>query len=454
MNKLAKRAWFALALAAVLAVGLVTIFVRYFLHASDWVTFQSSPHVYSNGVLDSGIITDRNGTTLLDATNGLDYAEDSELRKAALHLLGDRAGNISAFLLDRYGDELIGYNAFTGAYHYGSGSGKMRLTVSAEAQKAAYLALNGRKGAVGVYNYKTGEILCAVSTPTFDPDNVPDISADPETYDGVYFNRFFHGSYPPGSVFKLVTATAALECIDGIESRTFHCEGSVEIGGQTVVCNGWHGDIGFEQALAKSCNVAFAEIAVELGADTLTRYAERLGVTQSLSFDGLTTASGSFDLSTADRYQTAWAGVGQFTDQINPCQYMTLMGAIANGGKAAQPYLVSRVAYGKSTQYEAETESASRVMQQETADTLAEMMHYAVVNIYGEWYFSGLYAGAKSGTAEVREGEAPNAVLAGFTQDERYPLAFVVVVENGGSGSSTCTPIIKQVLDACIISME
>lgn len=454
MNKLAKRAWFALALAAVLAVGLVTIFVKYFLHASDWVTFQSSPHVYSNGVLDSGVITDRNGTTLLDASDGLQYAESSDLRKATLHLLGDRAGNISAFLLNEYSDELIGFNSLSGTYHLRSGSGKMRLTISAEAQKAAYLALDGRKGTVGVYNYKTGEILCAVSAPSFDPDNVPDISADPDAYDGVYFNRFFHGSYPPGSVFKLVTATAALECIDNIESRTFYCEGSVDIDGQTVVCNGWHGEIGFEQALAKSCNVAFSEIAVELGADTLSQYAEQLGITDSLSFDGLTTSSGHFDLSQSDRYQTGWAGVGQFTDQINPCQFMTLMGAIANGGVAAQPYLVAQVEYGKSTQYEAESRSLERVMTQKTAERLAGMMHYSVVNIYGEWYFSGLYAGAKSGTAEVAEGEEPNAVFAGFVQDETYPLAFVVVVENGGSGSSTCTPIVKQVLDACIVSMN
>ena len=84
----------------------------------------------------------------------------------------------------------------------------MALTVSADVQRTALAALDGRKGTVGVYNYKTGEILCAVSSPTYDPDDVPDVEGNPETYEGVYVNRFLHATYTPGSVFKLVTAAA------------------------------------------------------------------------------------------------------------------------------------------------------------------------------------------------------------------------------------------------------
>ena len=80
-------------------------------------------------------------------------------------------------------------------------------------------------------------------------------------------------------------------------------------------------------------------------------------------------------------------------------------------------------------------------------------MHYNVVNNYGEWYFSGLYAGAKSGTAERGEGLTSNALLTGFVQSEDYPLAFVVVIEGGGAGSTACTPVIRQVLDACVVAM-
>lgn len=454
MNKLAKRAWFALALAGVLLVGLVVIVVRYFKDSPDWVTFQNNPHVYNNGVMDSGTIVDRDGTVLLDATDGRSYAESETVRKAMLHLLGDTQGNITPYLLNEYGDKLIGFDRINGTHHNSSDSGELRMTLSADVQRTALNALNGQKGAVGVYNYKTGEVLCMVSSPTFDPLNVPDVNADPERYDGVYINRFLHSTYAPGSTFKLVTAAAALSEMDDLQSRTFHCEGSARIGSETVVCNGVHGDVTFPQALAQSCNVAFAQLARELGPEVLTRYVERIGITDSISFDGLDTKRGQFDLSDATTYEAAWAGVGQYTDQINPCQFMVFMGAIANGGEAALPHLVESITFGSKEKYRAETEMTDRILSRETADALAEAMHYAVVTNYGEWNFGGLYAGAKSGTAERGEGQAANALFAGFVQDPDYPLAFFVVVEGGGSGSATCTPIVQQVLNACIAAMQ
>ncbi|MDD6643509.1 MAG: penicillin-binding transpeptidase domain-containing protein [Firmicutes bacterium] len=454
MNKLAKRAWFALALAGVLLVGLLVIVVRYFKDSPDWVTFQNNPHVYNNGVMDSGTVVDRDGTVLLDATDGRSYADSETLRKAMLHLLGDTEGNITPYLLNEYGDELIGFDRINGTHHTGSGSGELRMTLSADVQRTALNALNGQKGAVGVYNYKTGEVLCMVSSPTFDPLNVPDVNADPERYDGVYVNRFLHATYAPGSTFKLVTSAAALSEMDDLQTRTFHCEGSAQIGSETVICNGVHGDVTFEQALAQSCNVAFAQLAQELGPEVLTRYVARIGITDSIAFDGLTTKRGHFDLSDATTYEAAWAGVGQYTDQINPCQFMVYMGAIANGGEAALPHLVESVTFGGKEKYSAETEMTDRILSRQTADALAEAMHYAVVTNYGEWNFGGLYAGAKSGTAERGEGQAADALFAGFVQDPDYPLAFFVVVEGGGSGSAACTPIVQQVLNACIAAMQ
>ena len=455
MNKIAKRAWFTMVLAGVLAVGMLGVIARYFTQADTWVAFLSSPYIYrGENSPNRGTVVDRNGTLLLDMTNGRSYAESETLRKAMLHLLGDSEGNITPYLLNEYGDELIGFDRINGTHHTGAGSGRLQMTLSADVQRAALSALSGQKGTVGVYNYKTGEVLCMVSSPTYDPLNVPDVAGNPETYEGVYINRFLHAVYAPGSTFKLVTAAAALSEISDIQSRTFYCEGRAQVGSETVICNGVHGEISFEQALAKSCNVAFAQIAEELGPEVLTEYVKRIGITDSFSFDGLQTKSGHFDVSDATTFEAAWAGVGQYTDQINPCQFMTFMGAIANGGKAAIPYLVKEVSFGGKEKYHAETEMTERLISADTADTLAEMMHYAVVNTYGEWYFSGLYAGAKSGTAERGEGLAANALFAGFVQDADYPLAFIVVVEGGGSGSSVCTPIVRQVLDACMIAME
>ena len=442
MNKLAKRAWFAYFLAAAMLVGVLVIVVRYFVNGPDWMPFQND-----------GVIVDRSGTVLMDNTQGRTLADDATVRASMLQILGDNEGYITPYLLNEYGDELAGFNRISGTRHMGDGEGRMTLTLSASVQRAALNALNGQHGTVGVYNYKTGEILCMVSSPTYDPWNVPDVEGNPEQYNGVYVNRFLHSAYAPGSTFKLVTAAAALERISDIEDRTFYCEGSAQIGSETVICNGVHGTINFQQALCQSCNVAFAQIADELGADVLTDYAQRFGVTDSLSFDGFVTKSGNFDLSEATAYEAAWAGVGQYTDQINPCQYMTFMGAIANGGQAATPYLVDKVTYGSKTKYEAKTEMGDKVLSASAADTLAEMMHYNVVNNYGEWYFSGLYAGAKSGTAERGEGLTSNALLTGFVQSEDYPLAFVVVIEGGGAGSTACTPVIRQVLDACVVAM-
>ena len=442
MNKLAKRAWFAYFLAAAMLVGMLVIVVRYFVNGPDWMPFQND-----------GVIVDRSGTVLMDNTQGRTLADDATVRASMLQILGDNEGYITPYLLNEYGDELAGFNRISGTRHMGGGEGRMTLTLSASVQRAALNALNGQHGTVGVYNYKTGEILCMVSSPAYDPWNVPDVEGNPEQYNGVYVNRFLHSAYAPGSTFKLVTAAAALERISDIEDRTFYCEGSAQIGSETVICNGVHGTINFQQALCQSCNVAFAQSADELGANVLTDYAQRFGVTDSLSFDGFVTKSGNFDLSEATAYEAAWAGVGQYTDQINPCQYMTFMGAIANGGQAATPYLVDKVTYGSKTKYEAKTEMGDKVLSASAADTLAEMMHYNVVNNYGEWYFSGLYAGAKSGTAERGEGLTSNALLTGFVQSEDYPLAFVVVIEGGGAGSTACTPVIRQVLDACVVAM-
>ncbi len=454
MNKLSKRAWLTMCLALVLLGGVFLIVIRYSIYAPDWAAYRSiATATGKTETVTAYAVTDRNGTLVLTEENGRTYHAKANVRKSMIHILGDKYRWIDRVLFREYGDELSGFNRITGTYNSQNAKGNLKLTVSAQVQAAAQDALAGRKGVVGVYNYKTGEILCMLSSPNYDPDNVPAIDGDDPAFEGVYVNRFVSSLYIPGSTFKLVTAAAALEQIEDIRNRDFYCEGAVVIGGETIVCNSSHGDISFRGAIARSCNVVFAEVAVELGADVLTRYAKEMGVADSYSFDGYTTARGSIDLEAAGHQSIAWAGIGQYTDLINPCQFMVLMGAIANEGKAAKPYLVKEVAFGEKTEYEAKTIMTGRLLEEDTARELAELMHYAVTNTYGEWNFAGLYAGAKSGTAEQGNGEASDALLTGFVQDEDYPLAFVVIVEGGGYGSTTCAPIIRQVLDACVVAM-
>lgn len=212
MKKVSRRALFALALAVVLAVGTLAFCVKYAANAEKWVTFSGSPHVYTGTNLTGGKIYDRSGVRILNTTDGRVYSADEAVREATIHLLGDRYGYISAPLLGNFAEQMIGYDKITGLNEASKGTASARLTISAEVQKAALQALGSYHGAVGVYNYKTGEILCAVTSPSYDPDNIPDIAGD-ETgaYDGVYLNRFFDAAYTPGSIFKLVTSAAALE---------------------------------------------------------------------------------------------------------------------------------------------------------------------------------------------------------------------------------------------------
>ena len=104
---------------------------------------------------------------------------------------------------------------------------------------------------------------------------------------------------------------------------------------------------------------------------------------------------------------------------------------------------------GGETTYQAKTQKTDRIMSKEIAQTVKEYMRNNVQSVYGDWNFNGLSVCAKSGTSQLGGEQKSNAMFAGFVMDEEYPLAFVVVVENGGYGSATCVPILSKVLSAC-----
>ena len=449
MNRVASRSTIALLLAVVLLGGMCLFLVEYVMNAGSWVVFEGNPHVYSGINIGCGTITDRSGAVLLDSTGERIYADDAAVRKATIHWLGDRYGYISAPAVTEYASEMAGYDLLSGLYGYSGTGGSAQMTISAEVQKVALEALGKKKGTVAVYNYKTGEILCAVSTPTYDPDNVPDIQGNPETYEGVYLNRFTQTTYVPGSVFKLVTTAAALDSLDNARDIEFRCEGVLEMSGGKIKCTGEHGTINLETALRKSCNCYFAQLTEVLGGDTLERYVKKYQITEPLRFDGITTAKGSFSVDGASVQQTAWAGIGQHLDMVNPCRFLTFMGVIAGGGEAAEPYIVASAGSGTAGGYRASRTSTGRLMDADTAEALAALMRNNVKKQYGDDNFPGLTVCAKSGTAEVGGDKKPNATFAGFCSDEEYPLAFVVVVEDAGSGAKTCVPILSKVLAAC-----
>ena len=449
MNRVAKRSTIALLLAVILLGGMCVFLAEYVMEAGDWVVFQGNPHVYNGVNIGCGVITDRSGEVLLDSAGKRVYAQDAAVRMATIHWLGDRHGYISAPAVAHYAPEMAGYDFLNGLYGYAGVGGRTEMTISARVQKTALEALGEKKGVVAVYNYKTGEILCAVSAPNYDPDHVPVIDESDETYDGIYLNRFTQTAYVPGSVFKLVTAAAALDTLDDAQELQFCCRGTYEMTGGKVKCTGKHGTIDLAEALEESCNCYFAQLTEVLGADTLKRYVDAYQITEPVSFDGITTAGGSFSVEGASPQQTAWAGIGQYLDTVNPCRFMTFMGVVAGGGEAAQPYIVSSAGSGVFGGYDAKKTMTGQLMDRDTAEALSALMRSSVENRYGDENFPGLTVCAKSGTAEVGGDRKPNATFAGFCMDEDYPLAFFVVVEDAGSGAKTCVPIVSEVLAAC-----
>ena len=238
-----------------------------------------------------------------------------------------------------------------------------------------------------------------------------------------------------------------METLPDIEERTFWCDGSYAIGNDEITCEAAHGNQSFQAAFRNSCNCAFGQIAMEIGPEQMAYYAKAFGITDGVSFDGITSAAGNY--TAGSDANLAWSGIGQYKDQVNPCAFLTFMGAIAAEGKGVSPYLVEKITVGNSATYEADTEPRERIMSEDTAKIVAQYLRLNVSQRYGDGNFPGLAVCAKTGTGEVGEGIKPNAMLAGFVQDEEYPLAFIVFVENAGYGASVCIPIASRVLEAC-----
>ncbi len=437
MKRLRSRTLITLILAAGLAAGVILFCVRLFAHGAEWVGF------FGTTYYEAGAIYDCNGTLLFDGDTGA-YAEKQSTRMATLHLVGNR--NFGTSLRSALFGRLSGYNPITGTT---LGSHDVQLTVDASLNETALAALGGSRGVVAVYDYTTGAVKCLVSAPTYDPNDPPgDVNENP-AYEGVYLNRFFSGTYPPGSTFKLVTTAAAMEQKKDLDSFRFTCTGSAPIGDGTVTCPYAHGvDMDIARCLATSCNGAYAELAMELGARTLDKYMVEAGLQDSLNVDGIHTARGSFDKAEDGSVWLGWSGVGQYNDLVNPCTMLAFMGGIANRGVAVVPELVAKETIS-GTSFPASIPGGSdsyNIYSAKTCERLKELMRNNVLASYGQEQFGDLPVCAKSGTAEVGGGQQPHAWFVGFIDDPNHPLAFVVLVENGGWGSQTAGGVAAKVL--------
>ncbi len=452
MRRTRSRSFPVLMLTIMFFAGIIYFLVNLSFHASEWVSMPYNGHLSdSTGLEFAGEITDRNGVVLARSEDKKRfYNDDTDIRCACLPVVGDDSVNISTAIQTLYRSELSGYD-----FIFGLGmpdqlkkGNDIQLTIDSNAQVAAYHALGDRKGAVVVYNYKTGEILCMASTPVYDPMNKPDDIETNEMYDGVYLNRAVSASYTPGSTFKLVTAAAALEKDPAFEYREYDCSGSTEIGGKPINCFSVSGHIDMKGALRDSCNAYFAGLALEVGRLDMSVQAANMGFGKSWKFDGIQTARSIYDISSANDNDLGWSGVGQYTVLETPINMAIRTSAIANRGECVVPHIIKNIEGEGVKSFVDDSSKPERMMTRETAGKLKEMMDYTVYENYGKWSFSGsLDVCAKTGTAEVGDDGIAHAWVTGFTKDDDCSLAFAVIVEHGNSGSGVAIPVASAVLN-------
>ena len=436
MRKLEHRAVLLLVLAFILFSGLAFFVFRYVVQGDTWAMKYYNMHVFKNGHLATGRVYDRKGILMADNTGKeITFVDDLTTRMATAQAVGDGYGFVSTSAESAFRDRLVGYNLLTGTYSVSKLGNDVHLSIDSDVCRIAYNALGYREGLVGVYNYKTGQVICMTSTPSFDPANPPSTET---AKSGTFMNKFLSGNLTPGSIFKLVTSAAAIEKIPEKELKKFkfNCTGVHEIKGVKIRCAEVHGEVDFESALAKSCNGAFAELSKMIGPRSLTAYTRKCGLETSYDMNGVFNTKGSFEFPAKDQVSTAWAGIGQWKDYLNPCSMLVYLGAIANDGESVVPKLLKTSRLRKKTK---------RMIKSETAAKLRRMMKNNVVTNYGEGNYPGLDIYAKSGTAEV-EGKRPNAWFAGFIKNKDYPYAFIVCVEDSGFGSQVAGPVANTVL--------
>lgn len=417
-------------------------------NGAAWYATPYNPRIASaRANLDGGTIFDRNGVALAwsEGTTRR-YHADKSVRRACSHVVGDIYGKtigaetIFAKYLYRLDESAISLLERILAGEDVSGSGRdVTLTIDAKLSEYIYKKMQGRRGSVVVLNYKTGEVLASVSILTFDPNTV---KMD-ELEDSALVDRATMGRYPPGSIMKIVTASAAVE--QNLD-LTYTCTGSEVIGGQSVTCTKAHGTQNLEQAFSNSCNTYFANLSVSLGGSVLKRQAEKFGFNKTFAYADLTLYRSNFELS-GEAGDLAWAGIGQYNDLVSPMHAALMAAAVANGGVMCEPRLLKSVGGNAVSRWGAD--KSVRVLSAETAQAVKQMMGKVVQQGTGT---SAAVLGAvvygKTGTAEYTEnGEVKNhSWFVGFL-DEDHPYAVSVLFEGAGFGSAHAAPMAAEVFE-------
>ncbi|MCR4741091.1 MAG: penicillin-binding protein 2 [Lachnospiraceae bacterium] len=324
-------------------------------------------------------------------------------------------------------------------------------------QKAAYDALASYKGAIVASDVKTGEILCMVSKPDFDPNTIDTdwerINAD--TGSGILLNRATQGLYPPGSTFKIITTLEYLK-ERGEDAYDYHfdCTGSFEYKGSIINCyhGRKHGEMDLISSFAKSCNSSFANISTTVDKGAFRKTCEELLFNKELpvqfsyreSYVPLDASS-----STDELLQTA---IGQGKTQITPLHMNMITQAIANDGIMMSPYIIGGIVSddGKPVRKYGAREYG-RVASEKNCGELKMLMEEVIKTGTGTRLSdtTGYTAAGKTGSAEYSSNKVmSHAWFTGYAPVDDPKVCVTVIAEEAGSGGEIAVPMARKVFDA------
>jgi penicillin-binding protein A len=337
----------------------------------------------------------------------------------------------------------------------------VQSSLDPSAQRAAVDGLAGRRGAVVAIVPATGEITAMASIPEYDPNQVPKHLAQLNRDSSApLFNRATQAGYPPGSTMKVVTATAALDSGEFTPNSVLNGGSPKVIGGVSLSNAGGEqfGDIEMTTALTNSVNTWWAQAGERLGKDTMFKYMDRYGFDAKprLDYPGFQLAtSGVFDgnnlLDAGDPIDIGRVAIGQERLRVTPLQMAEVAATVANQGELMEPRLWSKVIDPDGRETKLDPARQSRVMSEETASDLNDMMQSVVQEGTGTAAaVSGIDVAGKTGTAEVTGG-ANQAWFIGFAPANDPKIAIAVTVERTtGFGGPTAGPIFKSVAETIL----
>ncbi|MER7181884.1 penicillin-binding protein 2 [Streptomyces hyaluromycini] len=359
--------------------------------------------------------------------------------------------------------------------------GNVVTTLNAAAQSAAYNGLKkqGGKGAVVALDPSTGKILALASYPSYDPSAFAGTSdTDAAAWKKLQkkynpndpmLNRALRETYPPGSTFKVVTASAALE--NGLYKSADEATNSplpyVMPGTTTELKN--EGNIPCKNAtmrvaLRVSCNTVFGKIGADLGNDKMLAEAKKFGF-DSEQFTPVRSSASVFS-DNMNQSQTALSSIGQYNTAATPLQMAMVASAVANDGKLMKPYMIDKLQSSNlDTISQTEPEQMSQPLSSSNAQVLQSMMETVVKEGTGtNAQINGVTVGGKTGTAQhgVENSENPYAWFISYAKlpDGSKPVAVAVVIEDDQanrddiSGGGLAAPIAKSVMEAVINSKK